>query len=504
MRLLDRRLPLLRNGNSHHTPQLRRFEREPRYKHSLPGRACSWRRNRIPPRRPLEQVVGKNAVQLVSVSERESRPQPRQLRSPLEKQVGGSKQIAPSGSIQSPGGRETNSLDLPMGNRLKSSPDRQHLDTGLSRECVRIDQTFERHPVETIQDHPFGGTRRQLPGQLRDFVSNNLADIVSFGRMSGISPFQVKVRTYLNFCRMEKGLANNSIEAYRRDLALFAAYLSPAPGPPPSVNSITLATLRRYLDQLRVKKLSDRSIARHTTTLRGFFNFLVEEGDLATSPAALLAAPKIGSPLPRFLDAAGVDDLSHAPDPAKSTGPRDRAMIELLYAAGLRVSELIHLRLSDVDLDSGTVRVIGKGDKQRIVPIGRSAISALSDYIAGQRPLLLKQRVSPYLFVTAAKGSAMTRQGFWKLLRGHAQVAGLERTVSPHVLRHTFATHLLEGGADLRSVQAMLGHVDIGTTQIYTHVLRSRLRQVIDEHHPRAARARKGSFPATRSGTKTL
>jgi integrase/recombinase XerD len=316
--------------------------------------------------------------------------------------------------------------------------------------------------------------------------------------MSGVTPFQVKMRSYLHFCRTEKGLAQNSLESYRRDLTHFGAFLSAAKGL--TLQSVTLATLRTYLDNLRAGGLSYRSIARHTTTLRGFFGFLVEEGELASNPAELLPSPKIGTSLPKFLDISVVETLAHAPDAATSTGQRDRAMIELLYATGLRVSELIGLRLADVDLSAGIVRVIGKGDKQRLVPVGRAAIASLEEYIRGQRVALLKLRVSPHLFVTA-RGVKMTRQGFWKLLRLHGRAAGLDRPVSPHVLRHTFATHLLEGGADLRSVQTMLGHADIGTTQIYTHVTRSRLRQVIDQHHPRAARTRKVSAAASRSET---
>jgi integrase/recombinase XerD len=315
--------------------------------------------------------------------------------------------------------------------------------------------------------------------------------------MSEVTPFEFKMRAYLHFCRTEKGLAHNSLESYRRDLTYFGAYLATNGS---SVQSVTLATLRMYLDSLRGAGLSYRSIARHTTTLRGFFGFLVEEGAITANPAELLPSPKIGSSLPKFLDISVVETLTHAPDAATSTGQRDRAMIELLYATGLRVSELISLRLSDVDLSAGIVRVIGKGDKQRLVPVGRAAIALLEEYIRGQRIALLKRRVSPYLFITA-RGAGMTRQGFWKLLRLHGRAAGLDNPVSPHVLRHTFATHLLEGGADLRSVQTMLGHADIGTTQIYTHVTRSRLRQTIEQHHPRATRTSRVSAQAPRSET---
>lgn len=305
--------------------------------------------------------------------------------------------------------------------------------------------------------------------------------------MIGETSFPVRIRSYLHFCRTERGLSTNTLESYQRDLNQFGVWTAKQ-----ALRAITLDALRAYLDHLRSIGFAPRSIARHTTTLRGFFAFLTKEGEFSNSPAELLNSPKIGTPLPKYLDVAGVQKLAETPDEAKATGRRDRAMIELLYATGLRVSELIHLRVADIDLSAGLVRATGKGDKQRLVPMGRSAIAALQGYIGSERLALLDQRVSPYLFVTA-RGTAMTRQGFWKQLRRYSITAGQLRPVSPHVLRHTFATHLLEGGADLRSVQTMLGHADIGTTQIYTHVMRSRLRKTVDEHHPRASRRLKHS-----------
>jgi integrase/recombinase XerD len=302
--------------------------------------------------------------------------------------------------------------------------------------------------------------------------------------MADLTPFQQRMRSYLHFCRTEKGLAYNSLDAYRRDLTRLERFLNGL-----ALESLTLDTLRCYLDHLRASGLSNRSIARQVTTMRGFFGFLVEEVHLPTNPAELLSAPQIGSSLPKYLDSSNLDHLLEAPREDSRTGLRDRSMVDLLYACGLRVSELIGLRVSDLDESQGTVRVIGKGNKQRLVPVGREALQSVERYRAEQRPQLLKGRVSPYLFVTA-RGTRITRQGFWKLLRTHGKAAGIFRGLSPHVLRHTFATHLLEGGADLRSVQAMLGHADIGTTQIYTHVMRSRLRQTVDQHHPRAARKR--------------
>ena len=291
------------------------------------------------------------------------------------------------------------------------------------------------------------------------------------------------MRSYLQFCRAEKGLAVNTLESYRRDLGQLAAFLKTAP-----LRSVTLDILRGYLDHLRATGLSNRSITRQVTTMRGFFGFLVEEGELAANPAELLVAPKIGSALPKYLDHANVNKLLETGKEDSAAALRNRAMVDLLYATGLRVSELIRLRVSDFDDLEGTVRVIGKGNKQRLVPVGRAALQSVARYAGEARAQLLSGRVSPYLFVTA-RGTAMTRQGFWKLLRMRGKTAGIFRNLSPHVLRHSFATHLLEGGADLRSVQTMLGHADIGTTQIYTHVMRSRLRQTIEQHHPRARRS---------------
>ena len=300
--------------------------------------------------------------------------------------------------------------------------------------------------------------------------------------MVGMSSFERRVRSYLHFCRTEKGLADNSLQSYGRDLAQLGQFLKST-----SLTEITLETLRSYLDHLRAADLGNRSIARQVTTLRGFFAFCIEEGDLTDNPAELLVAPKIGCSLPKYLDAASVDHLVKAPAEDSATGLRDRAMLDLLYATGLRVTELTGLRVSDLDADEGTVRVIGKGNKQRLVPVGQEALRSIERYKTELRPRLLKGRTSPYLFVTA-RGTCMTRQCFWNLIKLHGKSVGIFRKLSPHVLRHTFATHLLEGGADLRSVQTMLGHADIGTTQIYTHVMRSRLQQTVDRHHPRAAR----------------
>ena len=220
-------------------------------------------------------------------------------------------------------------------------------------------------------------------------------------------------------------------------------------------------------------------------TLRNYYRFLAREGEVSGDPGEFLVSPKQWSTLPKYLNREEIERLIAAPDGAKPRDLRDRAMLELLYATGLRVSELCGLELTTVERRMGVLKVIGKGNKQRMVPFGEPAGVALDRYLATGRPALLKGRASKYLFVTA-RGSAMTRQTFWTLLRNHGHRVGIFRRLTPHVVRHSFATHLVEGGADLRSVQIMLGHADISTTQVYTHVARRRLREVIDQHHPRA------------------
>jgi integrase/recombinase XerD len=299
--------------------------------------------------------------------------------------------------------------------------------------------------------------------------------------MNSAAPYSAQIQAFLDYCRIEKGLAPNSLDAYSLDLAGFAAAAQPdGPGEFPGPEAF-----QRHLDSLSKRGLGSRSIARHLTTLRNFAAFLLREGKIQQDPTAYLSLPRQWQNLPKYLSHTEIDRLVEAPDPAKPAGARDRAMLQLLYASGLRVSELCELQLSDFMEDAGVVRVMGKGSKQRLVPVGRQAIKAVREYRDGARGVLLRGRSSRYLFVTA-RGTSMTRQAFWKLLAGHGKKVGIFRHLSPHVIRHSFATHLLEGGADLRSVQTMLGHADISTTQIYTHVMRSRLRKTVDEHHPRA------------------
>jgi len=287
------------------------------------------------------------------------------------------------------------------------------------------------------------------------------------------------IQTFLNFCRVEKGLAPNTVQSYQLDLKRLS---DAQPGP---VRDLQPADLDHYVESLYNAGLSARSIARHITTLRNFYRFLIQEGQLDRDPTEFLAQPKQRLTLPKYLNLGEVDRLVAAPPLDKPTGLRDRAMLELLYATGLRVSELCRLEISAVERAMGLLRVIGKGNKQRIVPFGDAAGAAIDQYLRDGRPRLLKGRASRFLFVTA-RGSAMTRQTFWKLLRGYGRRAGISRPLTPHVIRHSFATHMVEGGADLRSVQIMLGHADISTTQVYTHVARGRLREIVDRHHPRA------------------
>jgi len=280
---------------------------------------------------------------------------------------------------------------------------------------------------------------------------------------------------------MEKGLSQNSLDAYGRDLAALRAFCEPLTGAAFPKEEV----LQSYVNQLYKKDLTPRTIARNLSAIRSFFHFLVAEELVAADPTEHLASPKQWSTIPKFLNREQIEKLISAPDLAKPSGLRDRAMLELLYATGIRVSELIQLRTSNLDASLGIVRVTGKGNKQRLVPVHAAALRAVSGYVEQARAQLLKGKTSPYLFITA-RGAAMTRQAFWASIKLNGKKAGIFHGLSPHVLRHTFATHLLEGGADLRSVQSMLGHADLSTTEIYTHVVRSRLRETLDRCHPRA------------------
>jgi len=306
----------------------------------------------------------------------------------------------------------------------------------------------------------------------------SLAQMMDDRSVPAAGPLSREAAAFLDFCRVEKGLALNSIAAYQADLRSFVRFA--ADGEIPQDEEV-----RRYVDSLYRAGLGSRSAARRLSTLRNFYAFLLREGRITRDPTAYLGAPKQWQTIPKFLNLDEIERVSGSPDRSRPAGLRDHAMIELLYATGVRVSELCGLGLADLNLDLGVLRATGKGSKQRLIPVGKEALKAIREYLRDGRPVILKGRASRYLFVTA-RGGPMTRQAFWKLLRAHGRKAGVFRGLTPHVIRHSFATHLLERGADLRSVQTMLGHVDISTTQIYTHVMRSRLRKTVDEHHPRA------------------
>jgi integrase/recombinase XerD len=289
---------------------------------------------------------------------------------------------------------------------------------------------------------------------------------------------------YLTHLTVERRLAANSVASYERDLHLLAGFAARRGR---RLDALTRQDLEGFVRVLMAEGRSPRSVARAVACCRGFYRFLALEGRLKTSPADDLRPPRAWKALPRYLSTEEVDRLLALPDVATPRGLRDRALIELLYATGMRVSELVGLRPGDVDLDASYLTCTGKGDKQRIVPIGDEAAAWVRRYLRDARAALLGARRSPRLFVSARGGGAgLTRVGFWKILKAYARQAGLRASVSPHILRHSFATHLLERGADLRAIQMMLGHADLSTTQIYTHVLEGRMRSIYDRFHPRA------------------
>jgi integrase/recombinase XerD len=296
---------------------------------------------------------------------------------------------------------------------------------------------------------------------------------------------------YLDHLRVERRLADHTLESYARDLAALHAF---AAGVGQRPETLDLRALEEFVRQQMTQGLSPRSVARRVAAIRGFYKFLVLDRRLETSPADDLRPPAAWPALPKFLSFEEVDRLIAAPDVTTLLGLRDRAMIELLYATGLRVSELINVRDADLHLDDAYLTCIGKGNKERLVPMGDQAARWIETYRRDARPLLVRkvhrvqkvQKVRRDALFVNARGGALTRVGFWKILKQYGRKANLPRTLSPHVLRHSFATHLLERGADLRAIQLMLGHADLSTTQIYTHVLEARLRVVYDRFHPRA------------------
>ena len=289
---------------------------------------------------------------------------------------------------------------------------------------------------------------------------------------------------YLRHLTVERRLAANSVQSYARDLVLLREF---AAGHRTPVERLTRQRLEELVRDLMSQGRSPRSVARAIACYRGFYRFLVIDSRLKASPADELRAPRAWISLPRHLSVDEVDRLLDQPDVSTARGIRDRALIELLYATGLRVSELISLRPADVNLEASYLTCTGKGEKQRIVPMGDEATRWVKRYVRDARRALLGKRSSPRLFVNARRGGpGLTRVGFWKILKAYGRTAGVSAALSPHMLRHSFATHLLERGADLRAIQMMLGHADLSTTQIYTHVLQQRMRTVYDRFHPRA------------------
>lgn len=288
--------------------------------------------------------------------------------------------------------------------------------------------------------------------------------------------------TYLGHLRVERGLASRSIEAYEGDLVRFAVFVKQdlAKG----FSSIDAGDVSAWLVSLSKTGISARAQARKLSALRGFYKFLVAERHVSADPTTLVSGPRLPRKLPHVLSFPEVEKLLAAPDMKSPRGIRDAAMIQLLYASGLRVSELVNLKYADVDMDQSVVSAVGKGDKRRLVPFGQIARESLLFYLQHVRLRWALKHGSGFMFLTE-RGDAMTRQGFWKLLGRYARSAGIDKPISPHKLRHSFATHLLERGADLRAVQTMLGHADIATTQVYTHVTAPHVKAVHTRYHPR-------------------
>ncbi len=286
---------------------------------------------------------------------------------------------------------------------------------------------------------------------------------------------------FLNYIRIEKGLADNSINAYAKDIRGFAEYLE---NKDVSADGASKGEVIGFMSEMMGRGLSPRSINRALSVVRRFYNFLILDGIIKRDPTLDIQSPKTWFTLPKTLTSGEVDTLLNLPKGDDPAGIRNDAMLELLYATGLRVSELVSLKSEDVNLELGYLITKGKGNKERIVPVGEVALAKTRNYLINSRGAILKGRVSKYLFIHRG-GKGLTRQGFWKIIKRYALLAGITKDVSPHTLRHSFATHLLERGADLRSVQMLLGHSDISTTQIYTHLERERLKKVHRQYHPR-------------------
>jgi integrase/recombinase XerD len=288
---------------------------------------------------------------------------------------------------------------------------------------------------------------------------------------------------FLNFLSVERGLAANTISSYRADLRKFAAYLEKTRAG--GLDMVKKDDLTKYLLHLKDSGLSTNSISRNLAAIKTFWRFLVNERHVKENVAGFLESPKLWKKLPETLDVGEVDRLISAPDSRNWRGIRDKASLELLYGTGMRVSELVNLKVSNVNMDVGFIKCTGKGSKERIVPLGKSARDALKKYLDKSRTRLLKKGIQEKSLFLTRLGGSMSRQSFWKMIKSYARQVGIKKNISPHMLRHSFATHLLERGADLRIVQEMLGHADISTTQIYTHINKERLKSIHHKFHPR-------------------
>lgn len=294
---------------------------------------------------------------------------------------------------------------------------------------------------------------------------------------------QELVESFLNYLSVERSLSNNTIAAYRRDLAKYVSCLEES-----GINSFSRSTRKDISDfmfRLKDNGLNASSIARNLAAIKVFYRFLVRERILKVDPSSLLDSPKLWKRIPDALSFQEVEDLLKGPSLRQTQGIRDRAILEVMYATGMRVSEAVNLKVTDVNLDAGFARCIGKGSKERIVPLGKQAIAALRRYLEEARPKLLKKSQVETILFLSRLGKRVSRQSFWKIIKAYARKARIKKNIRPHTLRHSFATHLLEGGADLRSVQEMLGHADISTTQIYTHIDKNRLKLIHKTYHPR-------------------
>jgi len=291
------------------------------------------------------------------------------------------------------------------------------------------------------------------------------------------------VNQFINYLEVERGLAQNTLESYGRDLHQFQNYLEN--GNMEILKDSNRTTITTYLSSLQAKGRAVSTISRNLAAIKSFYQYLVRERYLENDPAANLESPKLEKKLPKVLTILEVEELLKQPSGLLPAGLRDKAMLELLYATGIRVSELISLNISDVNLEMGYIKCYGKGAKERIIPLGSIAVKCVQDYLAKGRSKLIRTYEEASLFVNH-HGNRLTRQGFWKIIKKYAHEAAINKEITPHTLRHSFATHLLENGADLRSVQEMLGHADISTTQIYTHVTNNHLKEVYDKAHPRA------------------